>query len=247
MRRLEEDCLDRRGPVLVVAPLKIEADAFCRRLAARGLPSNPAQIGSLTCSVIAPLDMVVGVGGVGKAQFSVQAQHLLDHCRDATLLVCIGGAGQLSPEVSVGDVIVGTRTSEHDYRERFHPRPVPSYQSDAAALTALEHAAATHEFDFRIRFGPIASGDEDIVDTVRRDQLHAETEALCVAWEGSGAARAARFNRVGFVEVRVITDAADEGAATAFHANLDRVMPHVADLLSAWRSALSERPQPLWL
>jgi adenosylhomocysteine nucleosidase len=239
--------LDRRGPALVVAPLKDEAGTVSRRLADRGFASNPAQIGALTCSVIPRLDLIIGVGGVGKAQFALQAQHLLDRCRDVRLLICVGGAGQLSPDVTVGDVIVGTRTIEHDYRERFNPRPSPSYQSDSAALTTLEHASANREFDFRVHFGPIASGDEDIVDTVRRAQLHTETNALCVAWEGSGAARAARFNGVGFVEIRVVTDAADETAAASFHANLDRVMPHIADLLAAWRSALSERCEPLGL
>ena len=239
--------MDSGGPALVVAPLKDEADAVCRRLAERGFPSNPAQIGALTCAVVPALDMIIGIGGVGKAQFGVQAQHLLDRCREARLLICVGGAGQWSPDVTVGDVIVGTRTIEHDYRERFHPRPSPSYQSDAAALAGLEHAVAARELDFRVHFGPIASGDEDVVDTVRRAQLYAETDALCVAWEGSGAARAARFTKVGFVELRVVTDAADETAAASFHANLDRVMPHIADLLAAWRSALGERGEPLGL
>jgi adenosylhomocysteine nucleosidase len=239
--------LDRRGPALVVAPLKEEADLVCRRLGERGFPSHPAQFGALTCSVVPPLDLIIGVGGVGKAQFALQAQHLLDRCRDVTLLICVGGAGQLSPGVTVGDVIVGTRTIEHDYRERFNPRPSPSYQSDPAVLTALEHAPADRAFDFRVHFGPIASGDEDVVNTTRRAQLHTETDALCVAWEGSGAARAARFNGVGFVEIRVVTDAADETAAKSFHPNLARVMPHIADLLVAWRSALSERGEPLRL
>lgn len=242
MRRSGEDCLDRNGPVLVVAPLKKEADAICRRLVERGVPSTPEQVGALSCTALPSLDMVIGVGGVGKAQYGVQAQHLLDHCRDAALLVCVGGAGQLSPDLSVGDVVVGTHTIEHDYRERFHPRPSPRYQSDSAALTQLEQVVAAGDLGFRVHFGPIASGDEDIVDTVRRAELHAETDALCVAWEGSGAARAARFNGIGFVEVRAITDTADEGAAASFHANLERVLAHVADLFVAWRSALRISP-----
>ena len=227
--------MDSGGPALVVAPLKDEADAVCRRLAERGFPSNPAQIGALICAVVPALDMIIGIGGVGKAQFGVQAQHLLDRCREARLLICVGGAGQLSPDVTVGDVIVGTRTIEHDYRERFNPRPLPRYDSDSLTLVQLREVATSHDLGFRVHFGPIASGDEDIVDPVRRADVFGQTEALCVAWEGSGAARAARFSGVGFVEIRVITDAADEYAADAFHANLERVMAHVADLLAAWR------------
>jgi len=35
---------------------------------------------------------------------------------------------------------------------------------------------------------------------------------VCVAWEGSGAARAALFNGIGSVEIRAVTDAADKEA-----------------------------------
>ena len=233
--------LDRHSPLLVVAPLADEAEAICRRLAARGIPWNPGQAGTLTCSLMPSLDLSIAVGGVGKAQFGVQSQHLLDHRRDIRLVMCAGGAGQLSADLSIGDVVVGTQTIEHDYRERFNPRPPPRYDSDAAVLAQLQQVAASTDLGFRVHFGPIASGDEDIVDPVRRAEVHEQTGALCVAWEGSGAARAARFSGVGFVEVRVITDAADEKAAESFHANLEGVMAHVADLLAAWRVS---SPQP---
>jgi adenosylhomocysteine nucleosidase len=94
----------------------------------------------------------------------------------------------------------------------------------------------TREFPFRVHFGPIASGDEDIVDTARAAEVLGATQALCVAWEGSGGARAARFSGIGFVEVRVITDAADARAATSFHDNLSYVVPNAAELLVAWHS-----------
>lgn len=70
--------------------------------------------------------------------------------------------------------------------------------------------------------------------TLRASQLYAQTRALCVAWEGAGAARAARFGRRAFAELRVITDAADADAPTDFHASLQVVMPHLADVLTAW-------------
>jgi adenosylhomocysteine nucleosidase len=229
--------------ILVVAPLKDEAGGVCQRLVERGFPSTPVQLGALTCTAMPTLDIVCAVGGNGKTQFGVQAQHLLDHCRDATLLVCVGGAGQLSPGLSVGDVVVGTHTIEHDYHERFNPRPQPRHHSDVNAVAELRQVVASSELGFRVHFGPIASGDEDIINVVRRAELYASTEALCVAWEGSGGARAARFSGVGFVEIRVITDAADEAAADSFHEHLDRVLPNIADLLIAWRMAVSS-PRP---
>lgn len=218
---------------LIVAPQADEAEALCRRLDEKGLLSQPMRVGALKCTSVPSLDMLIAVGGNGKAQFGVQAQHLIDHCPDAKLLFCVGTAGRLGGDLSVGDVVVGTCTVEHDYRERFVPEPLPRHDSDAAVLRQLEAVVATSEFPFRVHFGPIASGDEDIVDAARSAEV-AATQALCVAWEGSGGARAARFSGVGFVEIRVITDAADVGAARSFHDNLVKVLPNVGDLLVAW-------------
>ena len=83
---------------------------------------------------------------------------------------------------------------------------------------------------------------------VRARQVREDTGALCVAWEGAGAARAAAFAGIGFAEVRAITDAADGRAATDFRANLDLAMPNIATLLvrsRQIRSAGQERKGPV--
>ena len=89
----------------------------------------------------------------------------------------------------------------------------------------------------RVIFGTIASGDEDVIDPIRARELQAETGAACVAWEGAGAARAARFNGLRFLELRAITDAADHAAASDFEANLARSMPNLGHLLLCWSLA----------
>src|SRR5207302_4504673 len=50
----------------------------------------------------------------------------------------------------------------------------------------------------------------------RAAELQEATGALCVAWEGAGAARAARFSGLHFLEVRAITDGANHTAAVDF-------------------------------
>jgi adenosylhomocysteine nucleosidase len=222
---------------LIVAPQADEAEALCRGFGRTALAFQAMNVGVLRCWSVPSLDMLVAVGGHGKAQFGVQAQHLLDHCPDARLLCCVGAAGRLSDELSVGDVVVGTCTIEHDYTERFNSTPLPRHHGDAVVLRQLEQVVATHDFSFRVYFGPIASGDEDVVDARRCAELSAATQALCVAWEGSGGARAARFSGVRFVEIRVITDAADEDAVRSFRQNLAAVLPNISELLVAWRGS----------
>ena len=84
---------------------------------------------------------------------------------------------------------------------------------------------------FVVKFGPIASGDEAIVSSARAEKLRELTGAYAVAFEGAGAARACRFSGVPFLEVRGISDAADESARGEIEKNLPLAMKHVTTVL----------------
>ena len=224
---------------IVAAPQIEEADALLSGFVRGGMPVEEMQVGRLQCAYVPVLDVLVAVAGNGKAQFAVQTQHLIERCPDARLLVCVGAAGRLVDVLETGDVVVATATIEHDYKERFVPEPLPFFEADAEALVRVRQAAAQSAFPFRVTFGRIASGDEDVVGARRAAQVRAATSAVCVAWEGGGGARAARFNGIGFLEIRVITDAADEHAAKSFHDNVRTVMLNAAQLITVWQ--LQER------
>jgi adenosylhomocysteine nucleosidase len=136
--------------------------------------------------------------------FAAQAQHLIDHCPTADILICIGAAGRLRADLSVGDVVVATATVEHDYKERFISEPLPCHEGDAELLRQFARVVRSEELPFRVHFGAIASGDKDIVDADR------------------------------FLEVRAISDLADAVAATSFHDNVESVVRNIAPLLAAW-------------
>jgi adenosylhomocysteine nucleosidase len=103
-------------------------------------------------------------------------------------------------------------------------------------LKQLAQIAATHQFPCRVHFGPIASGDEDVVDAARSAEVFAAAQALCVAWEGGGGARAARFSGVGFIEIRAITMRPTKTPRSRSMGNLAKVLSNVSDLLAAWRA-----------
>ena len=79
-----------------------------------------------------------------------------------------------------------------------------------------------------IHYGRIASGDEDVVDGDRRAAILDRTEAMVVAWEGAGGARACQFSGVPFVEIRGVTDSADGAAVRDFGINVKRALRSVA-------------------
>jgi len=178
------------------------------------------------CALVAP-------GGHGKTQFAVQAQYLIGRFSSAELVICAGAAGSLAPDLSVGDVVVGTETVEHDYRQLFATRPLPRFSGHGPSIDALRRSAQGVG-GFRVAFDVIASGDEDVVTSERAQAIRDQTGAVCVAWEGSGAARAALFNGIGSLEIRAVTDAADKEAPQPFEANLPIAMANLASLLRLW-------------
>jgi adenosylhomocysteine nucleosidase len=203
-------------------------------LEANGYGSSVRRVGRLDVACVDRLGFGVAVGGHGKVQLAVQTQHLLDLLPTVDAALCLGAAGSLCEAAAWGDVIVGTCSVEHDYRLRFIVEPTPVHPADPGLVQEIVAACASRPTGVRLLSGPIASGDEDIVDSARAAELHAETGALCVAWEGAGCARAALFSGRAFVEVRVISDAADADAPGVFHASLATVMPRLVEVLVAW-------------
>jgi adenosylhomocysteine nucleosidase len=173
-------------------------------------------------------DFHLQVGGHGKVQFALSTQLLIQKYKPG-LVICAGAAGVLRPDLEPLDIVVGEMTIEHDFKLRFARRPLPRFAGDPATLALLK--CRSWHTSYKIHFGGLASGDEDIVDAERAAQIHAETDALAVAWEGAGGARAAHLHGIPFIEIRVLTDGANAAAAQDFVQNVKQGMLHVAEVL----------------
>lgn len=218
--------------ILIVTPLKEEYDDLQKSLASHQLESEPGRIGKLDVQRFPALDVTLARGGHGKVQFGVQTQYLLDHA-SFDLVICAGAAGALAPGVKVGDLIAATTTVEHDYNLKFVRRPHPRFAGDAGSLEQIR-ALALPNAKFKVHFGVMASGDEDVIDVKRGAQLRQAHNALAVAWEGVGGARACAFSEVPYLELRGATDTANHAAPVVFDINLKTVMENIARVLVAW-------------
>lgn len=218
--------------ILIVTPLQEELDHLYGSLSALGFTSQRGKIGKLDTRCFPELGVTLARGGHGKTQFGIQTQYLLDHAR-FDLVICAGAAGALTPEVRIGDVIVVTSTLEHDYNVRFAVRPKPQFAGDSQSI---EHIRALDlpDANFKVHFGIMASGDEDVIDITRGAELYQAHNALAVAWEGIGGARACAFSEVPYLEIRGATDTADHEAPVVFDTNLKIVMKNIAFVLAKW-------------
>ncbi|MFC1694256.1 5'-methylthioadenosine/S-adenosylhomocysteine nucleosidase [Candidatus Latescibacterota bacterium] len=217
----------------MVIPMQEEIDCFLQGCADYGGQAEDSAIGRLPAVRFPDFGITIARGGLGKVQFAVQTQHLLDTCPDWDLVICSGAAGALVDDLSVGDVVVSTETVEHDINNKFGEPLLPRFSGNETAIYGLRCMLPAFD-SFRVHFGPIASGDEDVIDTERRKVLHRLTGALAVAWEGVGGARACHFSNVSFIEIRGVTDGANSKAASDFEENLKSTMKNVATLIVSW-------------
>jgi adenosylhomocysteine nucleosidase len=222
--------------ILVVTPIAEEVNCFLHSCAEQGIRSETIVIGKLPVTHFPALGIIVAQGGLGKVQFAVQTQHLIDTCPGLHVVICAGAAGALVDELTVGDVVVATETVEHDMRNKFGPPLLPRFRSGEVLVETFKNMPIVSRA-FQVHFGPIASGDEDVIDAARRQEIHQLTGALVVAWEGAGGARSCQFSGLPFVEIRGVTDSANSTASADFARNLHRALCNVAAVITLWAKA----------
>lgn len=166
--------------------------------------------------------------GHGKVQAAIQTQQILYQLGGIEHVFCLGAAGGIGKNLKIGDVVVSEKTIEHDFIEKFKPQALPTFATDSATREKLTLYAPT---TFAIHFGAIASGDEDITDEKRANEIALNTSALAVAWEGAGVARTARLNKISFTEIRAISDLANGSASTDFAQNLGPAMQNLSSTM----------------
>jgi adenosylhomocysteine nucleosidase len=218
---------------LIMVPLQEEMALFRQACTARELAIADGTVGQLVAMRVPDLGLTVAPGGLGKVQFAIQTQHVLDVSRTWDVVICAGAAGALVDGLAVGDVVVATETVEHDIHNHFGPPLLPRFSGAATMIESLRSVRLPRNA-FTVHFGPIASGDEDIVAVERQEALRRRTGALAVAWEGAGGARACQFSAVPFVEMRGVTDGANSRAAADFRVNLATAMRNVATMIVTW-------------
>ena len=166
------------------------------------------------------LDCVIVQCGVGKVNAAMCTQ-ILCTCFGVTHIVNTGVAGSLCAELDIGDFVISKEGIYHDFdchviNSDYVVGQVPgmavrAFPADAQlidmAMYAAEQVCSGHA-----RIGTVASGDQFICDKAQKEQIIANTGALCTEMEGAAIAHTAWRNHVPFVVIRAISDKADDSA-----------------------------------
>lgn len=158
--------------------------------------------------------------GVGKVNAALCVQILCD-CFGVTHIVNTGVAGSLCAELDIGDFVISRDAMYHDFtcyalNPAYPVGQVPGlevrYFPADDTLVELAFAAAQQVHAGHARIGRVASGDQFVAAKAQKEQIIADTGALCTEMEGAAIAHAAWRNGVPFVVIRAISDKADDSA-----------------------------------
>ncbi len=177
--------------------------------------------------------VVCVVSRIGKVAAATTVAILLERFAPRAI-VMTGLAGAIDRRLAIGDIVIADRLVQHDLDVRpLFPRfevpllGVSEILADPALSDRLARAAAGFVpppavralgiSEVRVWRGLVASGDQFFADVRAVDALRSLLpEVLAVEMEGAAVAQVCHEHGVPFAIARVISDAADHGAAVDF-------------------------------
>ncbi|SHG90190.1 adenosylhomocysteine nucleosidase [Flavobacterium fluvii] len=195
------------------------------------------------------IDTVVVFSRWGKVAAATTVTTLI-HEFKITELLFTGVAGAISPELKIGDIVLGKRLIQHDMDARplmkQYEIPLLSktyIESDAAHLeiatksinTVLENRSlhsvigteGLKEFHIvqpKLMVGEIASGDQFFSSNEQKNNLNSQLpDVLCVEMEGAAVAQVCYEYDIPFSIIRTISDVADDNSHIDFPAFIQKI------------------------
>lgn len=196
-----------------------------------------------TCGRLLGTDVVIARAGVGKVNAAVCAQTMA-LIYEPELIINSGVSGALSPDLRVGDVVIGTDVVQHDVDTTAmgdEPGFVStvdrlSFPLDNFASTAI--AAAAEELGIRAVRGRIASGDQFVASTERKEEIVRLFSAATCEMEAGAIAHVCFLNRVPCAVIRCISDGGNEEAPMSYEEFLPLAAKNSSELTLAYLKSL---------
>lgn len=207
---------DLPRPVVIVAALEREIKPLAAAL--DGGTSRQVSAWEFWRGRLAGRIVIAAHSGCGKVRAAALTQLMIGQHRPV-FIVHYGLAGAVSPEVESGDIILGEKSIEIDYCEKMLPdEPKPEARPDPDLLSGFAHAFDAAGLAYKR--GTIVCQDADVVDKHEKTHLWTTYDGLCTCWEGAAVGRICNLNGVAYIQLRGVTDLADDqaGATAAFFA-----------------------------
>lgn len=165
-------------------------------------------------------ELIVARCGIGKVNAAIATSLVAQEAPD--MMINTGSAGALSPDLQIGDVIIGEATMYHDADARAFGYELGQVPTMPARYKAPENMIqgfieAYHETDLNAKAGLILTGDQFIADPDKVNDLYQQFRgAQCAEMEGAAVAQVAYQFAIPSIVIRAISDTADQSANIDF-------------------------------
>ena len=159
-------------------------------------------------------EIVTCSGIFGKVESAFITQKLIDDYSINNIFL-VSGAGALTDELAVGDVVIGEAYHEYDKRLKEN-EPNPAIRGDLDTLSSIKH-----QFSGNKR-GKIISGDRIVDEKSFRDDLYERYRALALDMDSAVMAKVSIVNNCKFLSIKVILDKSDEKTFDDFNQNFSQ-------------------------
>ena len=180
---------------------------------------------------LAGKDVVIVHCGVGKVYAAIVTTLVLKKFKPE-LVVNVGCAGSLSPDIHVGDIVVATRVADWDVVVPGWDKSMYSDKVSFACDGRFAKLAKTIKTKLNVKTGHIVSGDEFIYKKSQVKEIKRKfPEALCGEMEGCSIANTCYAFGVNSAIVRSISDETlVSGSYKDFDFNLKKACQNAAKL-----------------
>ena len=206
----------------IICAMQLEADGILAR--AENIQTEEIYGMKFSSGTLGGKDVAVVVCGEGKVNAAMCATVLIDRFRPDAVINS-GVAGALSPLVSVGDLVIGSKVVEHDMNMRplgykqgevcLPEGTLSFFECDKNIATRLAAICKTLP-DTGVAQGIIASGDVFISDRRKRLRINDRFGAVACEMEGAAIGHVCYRCGVPFGVLRAISDDLDENKGMDF-------------------------------
>ena len=199
----------------IICAMKIEADAI--RASLTDTRTEVVSGVEFTVGKRYGKEIVLAVCGIGKVFAAICTEAMILRFAP-TLILNSGVAGTLTEALSIGDIAIAKNLVQHDMDTSPLGDPVGLvsginkiyFDADEAAVAAF--AKATASVGASSVVGTIASGDQFMSDTAKKNAIRDRFGAIACEMEGAAIAHVAYVNNVPFAVLRAISDSASGDA-----------------------------------
>ena len=181
------------------------------------------------------LDIVIAYSKIGKVFASLTASTMIEKF-GCDILLFSGVAGGINPKLKIGDLIIADKLCQHDLDITAFGHPhgyVPGGKVFVETSKELRNVAikVAKENDLKVIEGIIATGDQFVHSTQRKEFIENTFNADALEMEGASVAVVCDALNVPFFILRAISDTADMDAGFDFDEFLKSSAKNSADYL----------------